>query len=178
MTNLPQIPNASLESASDKQEFLQETLNLSVQTEVARMLLAGRLFKIKSENLWEGTSFGSFQEYCMHIVNVKQGAISKMMTAYKIFVNDYQLPIEDVSKIGYTLLYSAKDIIKSKEDAENFIYDSEGLVRSDITRNIIEKKMKSNMAACEHKKVYYLKICEDCGEKHEVFVDDETQTFL
>lgn len=167
-----------LQNQNEKQKFLDETLELSVQTEVARMLLAGRLYKIKKDNIWEGTSYESFSDYCMNMVNVKQGAISKMMTAYKIFVDEYQLPIEDVSKIGYTLLYEARDLVTTKEEAEKFVYEAQNLTRADINRTITEKKKGSNMVECEHKKVYYLKICEDCGDKREVFIDDETQQFL
>lgn len=177
-SNLPQIPNAPILSQEDKEKYLLETLELSVQTEVAKILLAGRLYKIKKENLWEGTSFTSFQEYCMHMVNVKQGAISKMMTAYRIFVDEYQLPIEDVAKIGYTILYEARNLIQSKEDAEKFVYEMQGMTRSDINKTITEKKKGSDMDTCEHKNVYYLKICNDCGYSHEVHIDDETQQFI
>lgn len=162
----------TLNTEQEKYNFLEETKTLLTQTSYAQFVLAERLHRIKEQKLWQ-SGYESFEDYCMELKLYNMGTISKLITVYKKFILEYQLPQEKLAGVGYTVLYKAHSVIKSKEDAEEFVENATIWTGSDINREIASRKSGKDIDDCDHENTILVKICKDCGQRWEEHQDHE-----
>ena len=161
-----EIINKPLSGEQQQHEFLEETMELSVQSSVAQIILAARLYRIREEKLWLA-GYDSFDDYCMNLKLYNSGTISKLITVYKKYILDYQIPADKVAEVGYTVLYKAHNVIKSKEDAEEFVDNAIIWTGSDINREIASRKSGKDIDECSHENTILVRLCKDCGQRWE-----------
>ncbi len=158
--------NEIINTETKQYEFLEDTKKLLEQTSIAHFILAERLYKIKEENIWQA-GYESWEEYCMELKTYQSGAISKLMTIHKQFVIEYQIPQEKLAILGWTVVYKIKNLLKGKEDAEEFVDKVITLSRSDISREIASRKSEKDIDDCLHENTILIRFCKECGERWE-----------
>lgn len=152
-----------LKTEQQQHEFLEETREMAITTSFANILLAGRLYRIKEEKLWQA-GYDSWDDYLMDL-KVKPAKATKLMKVHKKFILDYGIKPEKAAEVGYTVLYNAHNVIEDKEDAKEFVENAIKMTSTDTTRIIEERKAVNKIEDCEHKNTYTVRICKDCGDR-------------
>lgn len=143
--------------------FCMETLELKLTLEKDFVELGRRLFKIKSDGLWQG-GWESWPEYLQEI-KLKDSTASRLIRIYEQFVLQCGFAPAQIAKAGgWTVLAETLPMIKSREDAVYWFEVASGMRnRTDLRRTLHEEKHGTNMMTCEHKDTFTIQICRTCG---------------
>lgn len=148
--------------------YCEETLAMEQNARMAYMVIAARLHTIRENRLYE-PQWDSWATYCMEFKDLSQGSISKLISVYETFVLTYGLSNQELTEAGgWTKLYEIKKLVKSKEDALEWIGKSQVLSRQDLSKEIKEAETGIDMSECRHPELYTIHVCPDCGYKEKV----------
>lgn len=137
-------------------KYLNVTIKLAKAIAQSFLALGERLMIIRNEKLWR-TGYESFGEFLKE-TDLSEGNASKLIQVYEHYVLKFNIPKELVSTKPYSTLYHMKKELDTKEKAEKFLEDSDGLTRDEAVR-LHRERLNPN---CEHKNTYTVTFCRDC----------------
>jgi len=119
--------------------------------------LAARLYEIKGRRLYE-TEYTTWGAFCEEFRSLSISSISKLLTVYELYVLKYQIEQEKlITAGGWSLLYKARKMAQTKEEAERII-DELGIQASSHARS------HAVVPYCDHVETYQVTVCKDCGK--------------
>lgn len=153
-----------------KHQFCNEALKLKQEIEVDYLALGAMLMKIQDERLWEA-GWESWDEYTMEL-KMSQGAVSRIINIYKVFVLQYEVPEKTLALAGgWSVVAEYLPMVKEdtkKAEVANWFSDASEMTRQDIRRTITEARKGIDMTKCKHTDYYILKICRNCGNRETI----------
>ena len=139
-------------------KYLSETVELKSTIEQSFLVLAERLYKIRSERLWDG-EYDTFDEFLLEL-DLSAATCSKLCLIYKHWVLKAGVKVEALGKCAWSSLYEAIPLLE-KRNPNELAEELKLLTRSDT----IEKIREFKHSDCKHKNVYTLIVCKDCGKR-------------
>lgn len=140
-------------------KYLKETIGLASAIAQSYLVLAERLKKIRDERLWE-QGYTSFPEYLLEL-KISEANVSKMISVFEHYVVGLGIKREAVAMQPFSTMYLARKFLDTKEKADEFLADTNGLTRKDV-----EAKIKDiEHPDCPHSETYTVEICRGCGRK-------------
>jgi len=149
-------------SKSPSLNYCEETISLVHNIEEAFIALGERLYKIRSEQLWQ-SNWDSYDEYLMEL-KISQAKASKLVSIYEKFVMEYGIEQEKLSKVSWSTLYTMLPLVTDKKSAKEWVEKGELMKRDDIEDEVREFKRGS---VCEHKNLedLHIQVCLDCSKR-------------
>lgn len=146
--------------------YCQEAITLKRVTEQNFLMLGQYLFKIRESELFLG-QWTSFPEF-LDEMNMLEGTASKLINIYKRFVMEFNFKERLLLDAGgWTKLAAILPVVKDKSDAHEWLLKASTLSIRDLNMEIKENKTGIDMSKCGHKDTYLVRICRDCGYRHE-----------
>ncbi len=136
--------------------FLRDTIDVARAIETRFLELGARLFKIRTQNLWEST-YDSYQEF-LDTAKISPGNASILASVHEHYVVNGGMTPTSLVGAGYSTLYAAIPLIE-KDGVEKVVEKAKLLTRSEINEEIREAKHGD----CEHKETIVL--CTSCRKK-------------
>lgn len=146
--------------------FLEETKKLRLHIEGAFLVLGEKLYKIKSEKMWEGV-YDSYEDFLKDI-DLTPGNASKLRQIYEKLMLEQGFQPSEIAKIGQRKLYSILPLCTDKKTTQGVLQDISGLHSKDVDKLVSAKKAGEH----EHEWIEY-RMCEVCKESHRIY-DQET----
>lgn len=147
-----------------KLKYCNEALEIEKKLRKGFLILAQYLYKIREGKFYE-PQWSSWEEYCWEFKEISPATISKMISVYESFVVKYKFRPRKLESIGWNGLYIMLPLITSKKKAQHWLGLANTLSRSDLFKEIKEKKTGIQMVDCPHKDCYIIKICRTCGDR-------------
>lgn len=147
------------------QDYCLETIKLRDTLEQGFLVLAERLHRIYEGKLYEGqwSDWGEFLED----IRFDNVTASKLIKIHQVFVLEYHIPRKMLSTVGREICYELTGVVKSKEDAMQWLEKGDSLRREDVRIAMKEQKTGIKQVDCQHD-FYTLEICRKCGLKHTI----------
>lgn len=156
-------------SEDENKKYCDSTLELEKGARMVYLMLGERMYTIREQRLYE-PFWDTWTEYCMEFKDLSTSAISKIISVYEVFILEYKFTPEELANSGgWTKLYDILKHVHSKKDALKWLEMAETHSRQDLGKFLIEEETGVSMHECKHTKTYVVRICEDCGERTEVF---------
>lgn len=150
-----------------KLSYCNKALEIKNDLECRFILLGEYLYNIKEHSLFE-PQWSSFQEFCMEL-KMSTNTINKLMQVYKVFVLNYNIPMDTLATAGgFSLIADTLPAIHSREDAMEWLGKTTVLTREDMRKELKEKKTGILMSECKHSNTYTVTVCRDCGETKQI----------
>jgi len=160
-------------SEENRHGFCLKAIELKKEIESRFVDLGGFLYEIRERRHYEA-GWSSWEEYTMEL-KMSTSMISRLIRIYETFVLKYQFAPEQIASAGgWTTVAVLLPEIKEntpKNDVSIWLEEMVGLTREHAKQAIIERKGGIQIAECEHKETYTLKICKSCGEKWKIWAD-------
>jgi len=152
------------------ENYCQETLNLKQNIEESFLDLGERLFKIREKRLYE-PSRESFDDFLMEM-KMSSGTASKLINIYVKLVIGYQISVKQIASAGgWSIVAECLPIIKSREEAEEWIAKASFMTQTDIRRDIKEAMTGVQMKDCKHEWETY-RFCHVCKLREKTYVKE------
>lgn len=152
--------------------FCEETIKTKYALEASFLALAQRLKRIKEEMLYED-QWADFGAFLMEL-KMSETMANRLIQIYEVFVVQFKCAPARLGEAGgWSSLADILPVVKSKKDADLWLDKAINLTRTDLRRELKEEKTGKPMASCKHRSVYYLRICEDCGLRERVYINDD-----
>lgn len=124
--------------------------------------------KIRDERLFE-PQWDTFGIYVSEL-KMSEPVASKLINIYKRFVLEYNILPEKLLKAGgWSVVAEVLPVVKTKEEAVEWIDKMEVLTKEDIRKEILEKKTGITQQNCKHEDYYTIKVCRVCGDKERIY---------
>jgi hypothetical protein len=157
----------------EKRNYCEETLSLKRDIEVSFLDLGERLQRIRDDQLYF-PSWDTFEDFMMEM-KMSAGTASKLINIYQRFVLEYKISTKAIAKAGgWSIVAECLSIVKSKEEAVEWIEKASLMTQTDIRREIKEAKTGIPMSECKHDWVS-LRFCKCCGLRERTY-EDESKT--
>lgn len=157
MTDI-QVGNPGLNYCAEALEF-EKTISTQF------LQLGEYLYNIQEQNLY-APQWDSFTEFCNEFRSLSQASISKLVGIYRTYIIDHQFPRERIAALGgWSNIAETLPMVKTKEEAENWLSKAETLSRVDLRKEITEQKTGRDMRDCAHENHYDLRVCRDCHDR-------------
>lgn len=151
-------------------KFCLETKRLKETLELEFIQLGERLFKIKSERLYE-PYWSDFNEYLMEL-RLSESTASRLMGIWHKFVFQFRIPISEIAKAGgWTLVAEISPSCENRRQAVHWLAKAQQLNVTDLRRELKESKTGVPMIDCQHD-YYTLRCCKKCGVR-EHYADEK-----
>lgn len=148
--------------------YCNEALKLETQLRKGFLVLAGYLYNIRENRLYE-PQWSSFTEFCWEFKEVSPSTISKMITVYEKFVKQFKFPQGKLEEIGWTALYTISNLSDTKENATYWMQLAKEQNQGDLRKTVKEEMTGESMMNCKHKNTFTIKVCKDCGQKERIY---------
>lgn len=154
----------------DAIKFCESTIFKKKTLEVGWLDLAGKLQKIRDDQLYDG-HWDSFEDFLADpAMNMDKGTASKMITIHEKLVIEYQIPADEIALSGgWSIIAEVLPVINDQESAKEWVARAQTLSKSDLRKEVNEARGKSNGEGigCKHKDTYTYttQCCRDCGSK-------------
>ena len=139
-------------------DYVRETIDLVKSIETRFLELGARLYKIKEENLWEGT-YDSYYEF-LDAAHVNPSMASMLVKVHQYYVVEGKQTPEQLRSVGYSNLYQAIPLIE-RDGVEATVIKADTLTRSEIIDEV--KEQKHGRHTCEPKDDVRFAVC-SCGK--------------
>ena len=147
-------------------DYCNQTLKLKKDIEGSFVTLGEYLYEIKERQLYE-PQWSSFEEFCFEL-KMSSNMVNKLMQIYKTFVLGYGFTQDQISNAGgWSVISEVLPVIDSKKSAIKWLASCATLTRSDLRKELTELKTGIPQMQCKHENTYLLRICRNCGERHE-----------
>ncbi len=148
--------------------YCNKALALKKDIEGHFMLLSEYLYRIKEFRLYE-PQWSSWLEF-VYEMKISPNMANKLVQIYKTFILGYGFNPDDIATVGgWSSVQEILPVITSKEDAYKWLDEAKNLTVSDLRKSVKEAKTGINMSSCSHKNSYLVRVCKDCGERHQEF---------
>ena len=147
-------------------DYCQETIGLKKTIESGFIALGERLSRIKAEEMWL-SQWETFSEYLLEM-GIKDGTASRLISVYKLYVENLGIEEKMLVKIGWAALYEIREMVegKTKSQALAVIENANQLNRNDVREMVRE----SRNGACDHDFYeVHLQQCRICGRREKVY---------
>lgn len=159
-----------------KDKFLKETVELQKGIERTFIVLAGRLKKIRDEELF-APSYENFAEFLLEM-NMSEGNVSKLIKVYEVWMLALHFKEKDLMESrGWSSLYTGIKYIPVSEDGEydkkkaiEILRDSTIMFRKDFEDKYAGRD--DHESKCRHSDTYDVRICKGCGKKTKIYKED------
>ena len=146
---------------SKNYDYCKQTINLRNTLEQGFLVLAERLHKIYENKLYEG-GWDDWRDF-LEDIKFDNVTASKLIKIHQMFVLEYGIPKKMLLAVGREIAYELTGVVKSKEDAMQWLEKGGDLRREDVRIALKEHKTGIPMEACHHD-FYTLKVCrKNCG---------------
>lgn len=147
-------------------KYCTDAIALKNRIESDFMTLAASLYKIKQEELYR-PSWTSWEEYREEL-KMSENSVNKLIQMHDTLILKYKIPAEKIVNAGGpSVISDLLPVIKTKEEAEDWLAKASVLTRKDLRDEIQESKTGLPMKDCKHKNTYTIVVCRDCGLKIE-----------
>lgn len=147
-------------------EYCKDALTLKTSLEEGFLRLGEYLLNIKEKSLYE-PNWASWEEYSIEL-KMSQNSINKLIQIYQTLVLNHGIPEKKIVDAGgWSVIADLLPVIKSKEDAEEWLTKAKELTREDLRKELTEEKTGLPMKDCRHRNTYTIVVCRDCGIKME-----------
>jgi hypothetical protein len=143
-------------------KFLQETISLKSTIEESFLHLAERLYKIKTERLWE-TEYETLDLFLLQL-DLSQGTYSKLCSVYEHWVLKAGVKLEVLAGSSWTSLYSSIPLLET-QDANDLADELKLITRQDV----VEKAREAKNGTCERHQWVAIRFCSKCGKKEKTY---------
>jgi hypothetical protein len=163
-------------SEEKQYEYCKDTLSLATGIKKAFMVLAERLYKIKTRKLYK-----SFHEkWYMYLdeIELHESVASRLITIYEKLVQSLDVKMDQIQNVEYSKLYEIQKVSDTKDIA---MYWIEQVNSEDEEQRLTLKDLKAKInamnagitedAPCEHKETYLIRCCRCCKDSWEEFPD-------
>lgn len=155
-------------NAQENTAYCEETIKMLTQTQIAYLVLAKRLEDIKVKKLYL-PRWQSFREFCMEMNELSTSQVSRLLSIREKFIKLGGIEEEKLGEAGWTKLAMTLPYVKTPDEAAHWFDRAKTLTRTDLAREIKELQTGTSMATCDHEKTYLVSICEECGDKRQVY---------
>lgn len=150
----------------NNKKYIEETKKLRNALEQGFFSLGERLYKIRTEKLYEG-QYESFSEFVIEGMKMTESTASRLITVYQTFVLEYKMDESKIAEVGWNLLYNIGRIVSTKSEALEFINKAKVMTNKDIDSELREFKYGKD---CPHQwSELHLRICSKCGQKEKIY---------
>lgn len=147
--------------------YCLEVVELKKNIELAFLTLGERLYKIREEELYIG-SWESFNDY-LEEIKMSPSVASRLISVYSKMVLEYNLEPSLIANAGgWSNAYEIIKIASGKEEAENWLRESEHRMAKDTKIALREAKTGVSIEKCEHD-YYDIRVCRKCGDKSRIY---------
>lgn len=149
-----------------KDQYLEETIELSRRLSEGFISLGERLYKIYSEEIWKVGRYDSYEEF-LEDLGMSPAQASKIRQIYEHYVLKLgYTDREKLSVVPWSSLYSAISITKDKDAVETLVSD----VEKKITRrqDIEERSRIAKHGECERHSWVKIRFCEKCNKREKI----------
>ena len=143
-------------------DYCEATISLRNTIEEGFCVLGERLHKILEGKLYE-PKWESWQEF-LEDLRIRPDVASKLIRIYQVLILEYKLSPKKIYTVGTEIAYDITRVVKSKEEAVEWLEKGETLRLGDVRIAIKEKKTGVTQADCRHN-FYVLRVCFKCGYK-------------
>jgi hypothetical protein len=152
-----------------KKEYCEETIRLKENIEMSFLELGERLMRIRDERLYEN-NWEAFEDFLME-VKISNGTASKLINIYQRFVLEYKIPLKKLASAGgWSVVAECLPLIKSKDEALEWLEKAGFMTQTDIRREMKEAKTGIMMKDCDHDWEYIsFRTCSKCSLKERVY---------
>ncbi len=154
-------------------KFMRQTIELKSNVERGFLEIGARLSAIKEKELWKG-QWEDFDHFCRDGMKLAEKTANKMMLIFRKFIEEYQIEPDRIAAAGgWTVIDTITSVVHDKESAVKWLQIAESMPREDVRKLVREANKPVDSIECKHKNVrrVILQICEDCGDKQEVYED-------
>ena len=143
---------------------MEETLAMKKELEIHFLELGKRLSKIMIDRIFE-PNFENFDEFLCEM-KMGRATASKLINIYLKFVLEFKFKPKELAEAGgWSVIAEVLPIVKTREEADDWLNKMRTLNRADLRREIVEIQKGVSMAKCKHKNSYLLRICNECGDR-------------
>jgi len=157
----------SLTATERNYELCQEAISLKDNIEGQFVALGEHLKAIRDDKKYL-PSWETFADYLQEM-KMSEATASKLISIYEKFILQFgYTPLQIVHAGGWSTVSEILPMIKTAEDAKQWLFDAEHLTRSDLRIKITEARTGKPQEACKHADSYALNVCRTCGFKSKI----------
>lgn len=154
-------------------DYCMEVVELKKNIELAFLVLGEKLHTIKEQELFY-SNWESFNDY-LEEIKISPSVASRLITVYTKMVLEYNLSNELIANAGgWSNAYEIIKITNSKEEAEEWLKDSENRMSKDTKIALREAKYGVKQEDCDHD-YYQLRICRKCNDKQMIYEENSSE---
>lgn len=144
-------------------KYCTETIELVTRLEEGFLLLGERLKKIRDNKLYLPVQ-DTFYDFLVEC-RMTESKASKVISVYEKFIEEYKFKPEQLTQIGWSLLYESIGLINNKKEAKEIVHELANRQDKDGRVYLLELKRGVSQDTCEHANTYIMYVCRDCGKK-------------
>lgn len=172
MTAITKVEDVELAPNEVGLEKVHEAMMLRRNIDGAFLHLGKLLKEIRDDRLYE-QEYDNF-EMLLQDMRLTKGTASKLISVYEQFILKYEISPEQLSEIGYSSLYEIQKKLPedaTKKDVVEWVEKGKNLTRDDLKKEL--DKHDDRVKQCLHPDRYLISVCNDCGDRHRVYEDEE-----
>lgn len=150
--------------------YCQQTIALKSKIEQNYLELCARLWKIRSERLFEG----QYAEWELFLEELKitPSVASRLVKIYEVFVIQQGFSQEELEKAGgWSVVAELLPVATDKKASKELLELASTYTRQHLREHVLSLKIApESHVDCKHRDYYDLRICRDCGEKWQTHV--------
>ena len=144
-------------------EYLNQTIELVKGIEEGFLSLGERLKKIRDQQMYL-PSYESFYDFLVEC-RMTESKASKVISVFETYIEKYNLPTADVAEVGWSILYEAIKVVKTKDDAKNLLHELKHRQEKDARDHVRQLRSGVDQDKCSHEDSYIIRCCRTCGIK-------------
>lgn len=132
--------------------------------------LMAKLYLVKTLKLYEG-QWDSWENF-LDENNLDTVTGNKFVRIYERFVVQFQIPIEELEKVGnWTKLDAVMKYAQDPTKALEALKQAETLPTRSSLRKWLKEAVEDDFTPCSHPNCYTVSICKDCGERFGTYIN-------
>lgn len=147
-------------------KFCEETIKMFAQAQFMFIVLGKRLQDIRDNHRY-APQYGSFREFCLEMNEMSISQISRLIGIHEKFVLGAGIDEQELGEAGWTKLAMTLPFVRTNDEAQYWAGQAKEQTKSGLSKMIKELKTGVDMAKCQHKDTYLLKVCNICHDRWE-----------
>ncbi len=144
-------------------KYCNDPIDLVKNLEEGFLMLGERLKKIRDGRMYE-PNHETFYDFLVEC-RMTESKASKVISVFEKFIEEYGFKPEQLTQIGWSLLYESIGLIKNKTEAKEMVHELTNRHNKDGRIYLLEKKRGVTQEECKHVDQYQITVCRDCGMK-------------
>ncbi len=152
------------EVAEKNFKFVQDTINFVKSIELNFLVLAERLHKIQTEEMYL-PNYDTFTDFLKEI-NINNSVASRLIKIHTTFVENYGIKHQELLEVGgWSKIAEILPVATTKKKAELWLTYASVNPQS-VLRQMIKEKILKKKPTLTCNDFYIIKICRDSGSKY------------